>query len=921
METTQRIAILVVLLYAAECLDVDFESAKITQLYNRDEVAEFTKAPQVTMMYFYKKDVKYLKYFFKELIKSSEYLDLYGVKVGFVNCKDDSNRDVHDCSRPDTENNVHTYRNGNPLLQLELETLFDVNAILSNMLQLVLLKDVPILQNREEVERYLKTQRGKKDIVFGHMKAIGTLEHRVFMEVAYAYMDKLKFVVCTDKKGTKMFDLPPHSKKDKLTLWWVWTEQMGPDDTRFHNIRYKGETSLTAIARFIKVITNKKMYDMPANGMDPPYLALEVPVVQFYYDQLSMSQVHQTAHVMSRFFGGNVGIVLINTDAEEVKKMIAYQGLVPAVSITMSKDMPEKFLPETFTTDNIAGFLENELGGEPMYPDLHDDHPESDHEEGEPAMYDDDMEEMDDRPPDLGVEEVENQDDRVAEAVLKTKRLPMTLDRVPALTDKTFPSVVGKGTITLVLFYFPFDSISMANLRMFGESVEKLSEQTTLSIARVNCYDWTDVCGREDINIYPILRIYRLGKKAWDYSGPQDVQAMFTTMKLLELSPPVYVQDGSVLMEYLIGRGVTVETNLKGVTNITVTGIFSDKNKKEMEIFKTLAEQSRERIMFVYSDIKEVDVIAKQFKTALPAVFLSKYDDSIQPVVTFQGKFHLDNLHTFITDNKLPKLGILTPLMFPEIRQHFSSLLIVFTDNSDKSQESADIVRELVKTQHFNNISFNMMPVSDSSSVGYKVLKKYTMDTSLPHISLVNLNKGEVFNYGEPEVGLPVLTQWLEGVTQGNIPSEVKLTSGDWTPKIKGYNFLKIMEWEAERDRRKQKVVVKNQPVPDEIPMDEYSDAGEKMDQQSRLQEDQDDSDTRRDLLELQGSRLYNHGHGHHKEGQGHGLDQGHMKETEEKMGVKSDEHDSYSGERTGVDENNNEMKTKTIGKHDPSEL
>ncbi|WAR18226.1 TXD16-like protein [Mya arenaria] len=756
METTQRIAILVVLLYAAECLDVDFESAKITQLYNRDEVAEFTKAPQVTMMYFYKKDVK----------------------------------------------------NGNPLLQLELETLFDVNAILSNMLQLVLLKDVPILQNREEVERYLKTQRGKKDIVFGHMKAIGTLEHRVFMEVAYAYMDKL--------------NLPPHSKKDKLTLWWVWTEQMGPDDTRFHNIRYKGETSLTAIARFIKVITNKKMYDMPANGMDPPYLALEVPVVQFYYDQLSMSQVHQTAHVMSRFFGGNVGIVLINTDAEEVKKMIAYQGLVPAVSITMSKDMPEKFLPETFTTDNIAGFLENELGGEPMYPDLHDDHPESDHEEGEPAMYDDDMEEMDDRPPDLGVEEV--------------------------------------------------DSISMANLRMFGESVEKLSEQTTLSIARVNCYDWTDVCGREDINIYPILRIYRLGKKAWDYSGPQDVQAMFTTMKLLELSPPVYVQDGSVLMEYLIGRGVTVETNLKGVTNITVTGIFSDKNKKEMEIFKTLAEQSRERIMFVYSDIKEVD-------------------------------------------------GILTPLMFPEIRQHFSSLLIVFTDNSDKSQESADIVRELVKTQHFNNISFNMMPVSDSSSVGYKVLKKYTMDTSLPHISLVNLNKGEVFNYGEPEVGLPVLTQWLEGVTQGNIPSEVKLTSGDWTPKIKGYNFLKIMEWEAERDRRKQKVVVKNQPVPDEIPMDEYSDAGEKMDQQSRLQEDQDDSDTRRDLLELQGSRLYNHGHGHHKEGQGHGLDQGHMKETEEKMGVKSDEHDSYSGERTGVDENNNEMKTKTIGKHDPSEL
>ena len=47
---------------------------------------------------------------------------------------------------------------------------------------------------------------------------------------------------------------------------------------------------------------------------------------------------------------------------------------------------------------------------------------------------------------------------------------------------------------------------------------------------------------------------------------------------------------------------------------------------------------------------------ASQLKTSLPAVFLSKYDDSIQPLVPFKGKFDLANLQTFIYENKLPKL-------------------------------------------------------------------------------------------------------------------------------------------------------------------------------------------------------------------------------------------------------------------------
>jgi len=72
----------------------------------------------------------------------------------------------------------------------------------------------------------------------------------------------------------------------------------------------------------------------------------------------------------------------------------------------------------------------------------------------------------------------------------------------------------------------------MANLRMFGEAVEQLDTDTPLTLARVNCFDWTDVCGKQSVTVFPTLRVFQEGKMAWDYSGPQDVQAMYATMKL-----------------------------------------------------------------------------------------------------------------------------------------------------------------------------------------------------------------------------------------------------------------------------------------------------------------------------------------------------------------------------------------------------
>lgn len=44
-----------------------------------------------------------------------------------------------------------------------------------------MLREVPILQTSKEVLKFLGTMRGKKDVVFGHMKAIGTFGRHLFI--------------------------------------------------------------------------------------------------------------------------------------------------------------------------------------------------------------------------------------------------------------------------------------------------------------------------------------------------------------------------------------------------------------------------------------------------------------------------------------------------------------------------------------------------------------------------------------------------------------------------------------------------------------------------------------------------------------------------------------------------------------------
>ena len=72
----------------------------------------------------------------------------------------------------------------------------------------------------------------------------------------------------------------------------------------------------------------------------------------------------------------------------------------------------------------------------------------------------------------------------------------------------------------------------MAFLRSYSEMAKQLSGEGLQPYARVDCFDWTDVCKKYNISSYPTLRVYRKGKQPVEYKGLLDGVAVTSAAKM-----------------------------------------------------------------------------------------------------------------------------------------------------------------------------------------------------------------------------------------------------------------------------------------------------------------------------------------------------------------------------------------------------
>ena len=72
----------------------------------------------------------------------------------------------------------------------------------------------------------------------------------------------------------------------------------------------------------------------------------------------------------------------------------------------------------------------------------------------------------------------------------------------------------------------------MAFLRSCAEAAQALHVENLHPLAGVECYDWTDVCGANNVTIYPTVRVYRKNKPTQDYKGLLSAKALISAVKM-----------------------------------------------------------------------------------------------------------------------------------------------------------------------------------------------------------------------------------------------------------------------------------------------------------------------------------------------------------------------------------------------------
>ncbi|XP_061174523.1 thioredoxin domain-containing protein 16-like [Saccostrea echinata] len=841
------------------------------KLIKKEDLPGFKQSKTVSVLYYYKEDNPRHRSFYREYDKSAEYLGLYDLKLGVVNCKDPANFDVDRCTEGGTEASVYTYSNGNELLALEIETMFDVNSMMSNILQLALLREVPILQSQEERENFINKHKGTRDIVFSFQKAIGTYEHRIFMEVAYAFHHKFQFAISTATKAVTGL-VPSPETLDDARVWFLMCSQVtNKEDDCFIKF-YDDKMDLSSLASFMRRLDTPPNFDIPGDGTTHPYTPdLGLHLVYLFYRESTKDTVDELIRLIGNQFHGTAAFITINveTTLPEVVGLDAFPPSTPEVAVQLKSEKNLVHMTEAWSLDSAFEFFASRLHEYEVRPKEQDRQGVSDvtGRDMEGQTYPEGEVEEKDR----YSEEIETEDDQVAEAIQRARRIQIDLELAERLTDKTFSTTIKERDIVFTLFFLPFDHRSLAFLRAYGEAARKFENQTDRPFTFVNCHDWTDVCAKENITHYPILKIYRQGKFLKDYDSMLSIEDVVNAYKFLKQEKPVSLADKEEIEKFF--NGVLPDgSNITG--SVSVVALFADQ-KKGVQTFEEMARSLGDKFTFgINSNGQGKDFAKKYGCSDLPCVVILRRNDLVQPYVTYRGDLaSTEELFKFMEKSLTPSLAELTPSIFPRLYKQNKPFVISFVDDTESSKQLLEPIQSLVKAGTYPDVIFCLLQSGDINSFGRQILQTYQNSTSssVPALSYAHLKEGKVYNYLDKSFTKEQIEAWLKDIQTQSIDDKTLflLKDGMFKPRLQGYHFLEFIK-ESEEEKKRSRA---RKEDPDVLTANvhgigfdsEGNEVDPRKNEDNKREETVDDSEIRRELIELQKSRLYHHAEGKHK--------------------------------------------------------
>lgn len=435
----------------------------------------------------------------------------------------------------------------------------------------------------------------------------------------------------------------------------------------------------------------------------------------------------------------------------------------------------------------------------PLTSDSKEDSQELNEELDEEAYEADEEPDYDSEP----LPDVETEDDEVAASVLKAKPVVVPEGLVPALTDKTFDVIKNENDLLVVNFYQPWDARCKAFLQPYVDAADHLSNldvgDFAIKLARVNCFDWTDVCQKNNITVYPTIKMFRKGSDEIIYNGPLDSDHLSKAVLLLEHSVPLALNSKDEVDKFFDGN---LPKLAKTATDIAVVGMFLNKNNKEFKAFESAAQSLKSRFLLGFVTGDTAKTLSSEYGLSVPSLFVFKRNDPYQPINVFDGQFTMQSIVDFVLRSNLPSFGELTPFNLPVYLTQKKPLLIVFRADSEESVITP-VMTKLARDKTFPSVFLCWMPVYSNNDVNAEILKSYTgSGDSLPALVLVNHYKGAVYLFKD-EVTKPVVKAWVEDILSGKEQHTGLFAEAEWKPRLEGYDFLRMIDEEEEKKERK----------------------------------------------------------------------------------------------------------------------
>ncbi|KAJ0009289.1 hypothetical protein NQD34_000991 [Periophthalmus magnuspinnatus] len=768
---------------------------------NASNLIEFTTADfyhklysgKMMFMYFEREAPPFISVFLVELEKSAEILQDYGVLVGKVNCNKEMVSKY--CSDDKVLHTAFLFRSGAEFLSFDLDTVFDVNAIVSEVLFAILRDEVRYVHTDADLSAMEKSVKGKKDIVLCYVSSLGTREHRSIMETAFVYGSKYQFILITGGPVLKHLGLVTSSPSARV--WVLHCTDHRSDRCPLTPMRKPVSTlGLHSFLQLMDAPLLTELHEDPSQI--PPSQFPHQLVPQLFLFSLPETEAldKENANTLAGKLRGLAQVLLVHRGSVAVQTPQLYNA---------AYRLPGKAL-EYLTLHSIEDVLDL----------FTDENTEKVSEKEEEAEEMEDFEDDDDI--------FDQFDDEVAASVYLKRGMDLDMEVFTELNRQNFHSVVAQSSLTVALFYLKWDAASMAFLEAFVEVAESLldGDVDDVQMCAVNCGEWTDLCAAESdpsdppfpfrpITAFPTVLMLRPREPARRYGGMLTSQTLFRFILLSRVASPLHLNDADMSV-FMSGA---IHPDLPGHTVDKVLGLFRTRSHPGVSLFTGAAEALRGELLTGLLTDDLALKWASDHSADLPVVLVFPWWRPDRPPSALAVPSSAEELTALINAALLQPVPELTVASLPALLSRGRTLLLLFVGEEEDEigrRQNEALVGELERVVEMGGAEMEKYSACyihlGRTPAGIDVLGSYLGSVPpLPSLILThNPSAAEIYQYPPRlPISAPSVLQWVQRVEEGGETAAGALGDDNWPPVAPFYDFLGVMDHNDPSSARQQR--------------------------------------------------------------------------------------------------------------------